>query len=135
MELNLQFFGGRGANSSGASIGGNINSGYVVTTATGETMQWYFSKANGQTYYRNEIGEIPTPTPNGWTEKQMIDRVVANGGKAQAKSRSELIKEYTQFANNKKEMNDFLNQAYVSDRTFVKQSRALRIGRRAARRS
>lgn len=126
--------GGRGASSSGASIGGNIDSGYVVTSATGQTTEWYFTKANGQTYYRNTIGEMPTPTPNGWTEKQMIDRVVANGGSAQAKSRSELKREYSQFVNEKEQTNELLNQAYVSDRTFVRDSRALRIGRRASRR-
>ena len=126
--------GGRGASSSGASIGGNINSGYVVTSSTGQKTQWYFTRANGQTYYRNEIGEIPSPTPNGWTEKEMIDRVVANGGKAQAKSRSELKKEYAQFVREKEQTNVLLDQAYVSDRTFVRDSRALRVARRASRR-
>ena len=132
--MNLQYFGGRGASSSNAPIGGNINSGYTVTSATGQTMEWYFSSANGQNYYRNSIGEIPEPTPNNWTDKQMIARVKENGGTAKEKTKTELKKEYAQYTSEKEATNRLLNQAYVSDRAFVKNSRQYRTGRRAARR-
>ena len=53
---------------------------------------------------------------------------------AKEKTKTELKKEYAQYTSEKEATNRLLNQAYVSDRAFVKNSRQYRTGRRAARR-
>lgn len=131
-ELNLQFFGGRGASSGGGS--GGKDSGYVIKTENGETLNMYFSKQGGKTYYSNTINGIPEPTPNNWTEKQMIDRITENGGTITKKTKADLRREYSNYQQGRKETNAILDRAYVSDSTFVRGSRADRIRRRASRR-
>lgn len=125
--------GGRGASSVNAGTGG-ISSAYSVRTADGQNLEFYFRRYNGETYYSNTINGEPQATPNGWTESQMIDRIVQNGGTVDKKTQSQLRDEYSQYQEDRRQTNEFLNQAYLTDRDFVRGSRANRVRLRASRR-
>ena len=129
---------GRGR--SGVSSGGggsgipNVNSAYTFTDGSGNTMEMYFSKMDGQNYYSRGIGETPNPTPNNMTPSQMVGRARANGYTVDKKSNKTLKEEYDAYKKDKAETQRVLDAAYVSDSNFVKGSRANRIGNRAAAR-
>ena len=53
--------------------------GYKVERPDGTTMEFFFQKRDGETYMKNDLGGIPSETPNGWTEQQMISRIKENG--------------------------------------------------------
>ena len=127
---------GRGSSKAGGggAVAGNINSAYTVTSNTGQTLQWYFTTSNGNTFYRNSIGAMPEPTPGNMTESEMISRVKANGGSAQKKTNAQIRREYSEYEKGREETNAFLNSAYLTDRAFTRGMRASRTTNRANRR-
>ena len=117
----------------GAATALNGTSGYNVTV-NGQNMQYFFEKQDGVTYYKNSIGAIGEPTPENMTERQMIDRMKNNGVTVNKMSKSELTQLYDSYKSDRAQMNEFLNQAYVQDKTMKKGSKANRIGSRVRRR-
>ena len=97
-------------------------------------MQYFFQKQDGVTYYKNGIGEIGEPTPQNMTEQQMIDRMKSNGATVNKMSKSELTQIYDDYKADRKQTNDFLDQAYVQDKTMKRGSKYNRIGTRVRRR-
>lgn len=135
LNLDLQFFGGRGASSGGGGGATIPKSGYTITSENGQTIEWYFRKEGNNTYYSNTINGIPKPTPNNLTEKEMIERVKANGGVVNKKSKAQLKSEQKEYERQRKETDDILNQAFLRDKDFVRGSRSNRIRSRASRRN
>ena len=112
-----------------------ISGGYTVTSADGSKSEWYFSKVDGQNYYKRSIGDTPRPTPNNMSEREIIGRIKANGGTVDKKSASDLKREYEAYRRERSEMDKFLDGAYVGDRTFVKSTRDVIKSRRGASRA
>lgn len=104
--------------------------GYKVTTASGDEMELFFAKNGDTNYYKRDLTEMFEETPNNWTEKQMIDRINENGGKAEKYSKKELVDKEQNRIEQRKQSDALLNQAYVSDKTMKKGSKANRIRNR-----
>ena len=91
--------------------------GYTVTSANGDNTEFYFAKTtSGRTLYGNYINHIDNPTPNGWTEKQMIDRVKQNGGSASKYTKNQLVDKEVARLEDRKATDDFLNKEYVRNK-------------------
>lgn len=90
--------------------------GYSVKAANGENMEFYFRKSGDNTFYANRIGDRYEPTPNNWTEKQMINRIKSNGGTADKYSNTQLLDKEINRLKDRAEMNTFLNNAYARNK-------------------
>ena len=87
-------------------------SGYHVS-GDGIDLDFYFQKVDGETYVSNNIGDIPEPTPNNWTEKEMIDALKQNGSQVEKYSKSQLINQESERIKYRQQTNDFLNNEYA----------------------
>ena len=112
--------------------------GYNVTAANGDNMEFYFKKSGDNTFYANKIGDMYEPTPNNWTEKQMINRIKSNGGTADKYSNTQLLDKEINRIKDRAEMNTFLNNAYARNKEADQGNKAYRNtkkSRRIARRN
>ena len=133
---------GRGSSKAGGGSGGGGMvadaikgmTGYKIQTPSGDNMEMYFEKRNGDTYYTSEIGATPERTPNGMTEREMVSRIQDNGGVVEKYTKSELIEKEERRRKNRKESNKMLDQAYVNDKDMKQGSRSDRTGNRVRRR-
>jgi hypothetical protein len=101
----------------------------------GEEKTYFFEQSKGKNYYHDTVGGIAEPTPQNMTPKEMMERMAANGAKVSIMSVNERKKIEAEYRKDRQQTNDFLNRAYLTDKTFVKGSRADRTARRAAKRS
>ena len=140
---------GRGSSKAGGG-GGNGNAlatqaaqnvqgvtGYHVTRSDGVNLDFFFQTQNGGTYVSNSLGDIPQPTPNGWTETQMVNTIRQFGGQVTTYSKKQLINMETQRLQDRQATNDLLNQAYarngaadVGSKAYRNTKKAQRIARR-----
>ena len=132
MRMNLQLFGGRGADY-GVS-GKSAVPGVSFTDADGKEYKWYF-KTNGKNhFYSTSIGGTPKATPNNMSPKQMLEQWKKTTKNVKTISRSEKEKSLKEYKDDRAKTNDFLNREYVSNKHFVKGSRANRITNRVNKR-
>ena len=132
MRMNLQLFGGRGADY-GVS-GKSSVPGVSFTDADGKEYKWYF-KTNGKNhFYSTSIGGTPKPTPNNMSPKQMIEQLKKTTKNVKKISRSEKEKSLKEYKDDRAKTNDFLDREYVSNKHFVKGSRSNRITNRVNKR-
>lgn len=125
--------GGRGA-SSGRAGGGKTLQGVSFTNLQGKTTTWYF-QSNGKTnFYKTGIGDVPKPTPNNMTPKEMISRLKNTAKDVKIINKSQYDKAVKEHKAYRKEMDAMLNNADLSNSTRVKSARAFRKGNRASRR-
>ena len=106
---------------------------HFITLGSGDNATRYVFSKHGATNYYSRDGSDPMPTPDNMTEKEFLRRAKSNGAiitskKIKRKSKNQIEKE-------KKARNDFLDRAYVSDRTMVKGSRAAAKRNRAVKRN
>lgn len=95
-------------------------------------MEFYFAKDdNGQTFYGNSIHDITNPTPNGWTESQMISRIKSNGGKSTKYKKDDLINKEVEYLAYRRETNTLLNNAYARNKGADIGAKAYRNTRKA----
>lgn len=85
-------------------------------------------------FFSRGAGATPEPTPNNMSPRQMVQRLKKNAQNVKTISKSEKARALKDYKKDRKEVDKFLNQAYVSDRTFVKGSRSDRITNRANKR-
>lgn len=121
--------GGRGG------AGGSSNAVGLRVTKNGKTSTYYFYKENGRNYYQQGLGEFPEETPLNMSMSEFKRRVISDGATVKEISATEKRKAEEKRAVERAETNKFLNQSNVSDRVFVKGSRAERTRRRAERRN
>ena len=107
--------------------------GYNVTTANGDTMEFFFRKDGGETFYTNSIGGTPEPTPNNWTEKQMIERIEDNGGSTEKYSKKELVEKEAKRLEDRAKTSKVLDAAYARNKVGDQVNKAYRNTRRASR--
>ena len=125
--------------SKGGGGGGLVNientNGYDITTANGEKMQFFIRQTDGGvTFFRRDLSDIMEPTPEGMTEKEMIQAIKNNGGTVRKISAKQLeAMERARLAARKKS-DELLNQAYVNDKKKKKGSKANRKRRAFGRR-
>lgn len=131
--------GGRNANPLATQAAQNVQgvSGYHVTRSDGTVLDFFFQTQDGITYMSNNLGDIPQPTPNGWTETQTINTIKQFGGQVSAYSKQQLVNMETQRLQGMQQTNALLNQAYVrnsgadtGNRIYRNTRRAQRINRR-----
>ena len=140
---------GRGTSKAGGGAGGNSSlqsqatqnvkgvSGYNVTRSDGVNLDFFFQTVDGDTYYSNNLGDIPQPTPNNWTESEMISNIQNFGSTVSRYTKKQLVNMETQRLQQRQQTNDILNQAYarnsgadVGSRIYRNTRRAQRIARR-----
>ena len=132
MRMNLQLFGGRGADYGGS--GKSAVPGVSFTDADGKEYKWYF-KTNGKNhFYSTSIGGTPKPTPNNMSPKQMIEQLKKTTKNVKKISRSEKEKSLKEYKDDRAKTNDFLDREYVRNNHFVKGSRSNRITNRVNKR-
>ena len=138
---------GRGSSKAGGSGGGASNdsltkqatqnvqgvSGYHVVRSDGVILDFFFVTQNGETYMSNNLGDIPQPTPNGWSEAQLINTVKQFGGQVSAYSTQQLVNMEIQRLQGRQQTNALLNQAYVRNSVADAGNRGYRNTRRAQR--
>ena len=135
---------GRGSSKAGGGGGGNALAkqaaqnvqgvtGYHVTRADGVELDFFFQSQDGDTYVANNLGEIPQPTPNGWTETQMVNTIRQFGGQVTTYSKQQLVNMETQRLQDRQATNALLNQAYARNSAADAGHRAYRNTRRAQR--
>lgn len=107
--------------------------GYNITRADGGKMEMFFRESGGETYYSNDIGELPTPTPNGWTAAEMIARIEQNGGTATKYTKAQLVKKETERLEARRQTDELLNREYARNRHADANNKAYRNTRRAQR--
>lgn len=107
--------------------------GYSIKTADGNNMEFYFSKQDGQTYYRNTLSEVPEPTPNNMTESQMINRIKQNGATVKKYSDKELQDKEKKRLKDRKETSDFLDAYTARNSGADATNKAYRNSKRAGR--
>ena len=129
MLINLQLFGGRGSSSSSSSR----THGVSFTDSAGKHT-WFFETKGKNHFFSRGAGATPEPTPNNMSPRQMVQRLKKNAQNVKTISKSEKARALKDYKKDRKEVDKFLNQAYVSDRTFVKGSRSDRITNRANKR-
>ena len=108
-------------------------SGYKVTNSNGETTEFYFYKSNGNTYYGNSINTTIEETPNGWTEKQMIERIKNSGGTAEKYSKNKLLNTEIKRLEDREKIDKFLNQETARNRGADVTNKGYRNTRKAGR--
>lgn len=114
-------------------------SGYNVTAANGDNIEFYFSKdSNGNTLYGNAINDITNETPNNWSESQMINAIKNNGGSVSKYNQNQLLQIEVNRLNDRAATNTVLNNAYarnagadIGHRAYRNTRRANRINRRS----
>ncbi len=137
---------GRGSSKISGGAGGGDNNfakqaaqnvkgitGYNVTRSDGVNLDFFFQTQDGVTYYSNRLGEIPQPTPNGWTEADMIFNIKRFGGSVTSYTNKQLVNMETQRLQDRQQTNDFLNATYTRNRGADQTNRAYRNTRRANR--
>ena len=107
--------------------------GYNVTRSDGVNLNYFFQTQNGETYVANNLGDVPRPTPNGWTETQMINTVRQFGGQVTPYTHQQLINMETQRLQDRQQTNAFLDQSYVRNGGADAVNRGYRNTRRAQR--
>lgn len=108
--------------------------GYDITAANGDKTEFYFHKSpDGGTLYGNSINHIDTNTPNGWTEKEMIQAVKNNGGSASKYSQNQIVDKEVARLNDRAATNDFLNKEYVRNKGADATHKAYRNSKSARR--
>jgi len=88
---------------------------------------------DGETYYSNSLGVVPEPTPNDWTEKEMIDAIKNNGSQVQKYSKSELVNKEAERLKDREETERFLNLEYARNKGADIGAKAYRNTRKAQR--
>lgn len=135
---------GRGSSKAGGGGGGNALAtqavqnvqgvtGYHVKRSDGVELDFFFQTQNGDTYVSNSLGEIPQPTPNGWTETQMVNTIRQFGGQVTTYSKKQLVNMETQRLQDRQATNNLLNQSYARNGVADATNRAYRNTRRAQR--
>lgn len=106
----------------------NINNKITAFTIEkdGVKMQYFFLSKGGNNYYKRSIQGTPKPTPQNMTASEFRSRAISNGAKVKNISSAQVKKLEKQYGENKKKTDKILDQAYVSDRHFVKGSRSER---------
>ena len=107
--------------------------GYNVTTANGDKMEFFFIKDGGETLYTNSIGGMPEITPNNWSEKQMIERIKGNGGSAEKYSKKELVEKEARRLEYRAKTSKVLDEAYARNKVGDQVNKAYRNTRKANR--
>lgn len=131
MDINLQYFGGRGGSS---GLGGG-STGVSFTDSNGKQHNYYFYKGEGgKNYYSTSIGGQPKPTPNNMSHKEMVERLKQNTSNVKTISKAEKAKATKAYKEDRAATDRVLNQAYASDKHFTKGMKASRTGNRATRR-
>lgn len=108
-------------------------SGYQVTAANGDTLEFYFSKSNGVTLYGNSIGDVTHSTPNDWNEQQMIQAIQNNGGQAVKYTKNQLLQMEIARLQDRIVTNQFHDQYGARNRIADQISKEYRNHRRALR--
>lgn len=126
---------GIGGNSFSKQAAENVKgvNGYNVVSSDGTKREFYFQTEGGKTYYSNSLGVVLEPTPNDWTEKEMIDAIKNNGGQVQKYSRSELVNKEAERLKDREETNRFLNNEYARNSGADIGAKAYRNTKRAQR--
>lgn len=138
MRYGAQIFGGRGGGSGrggGNSRGGSPAGVSFTDSKTGKEYNYYFYKGeDGKNYYSTSIGGQPKPTPNNMSHEEMVERLKQNTGNVKSISKAEKAKAEKAHKAERAEADRQLNNAYASNKEFVKRSRAVRKGLRGTKR-
>lgn len=126
---------GIGGNSFSKQAAENVKgvNGYNVVSSDGTKLEFYFKTGDGETYYSNSLGALPEPTPNGWTEKEMMDVIKNNGGQVQKYSKSELVNKEAERLKDREETDRFLTREYARNRGADIGAKIYRNSRKASR--
>lgn len=100
--------GGRGS-SSGIGDGG-----YKITSASGESQEYFFKTRGGNNYYQRGISGRVEMTPNNMSPNEFINRVKKNGGKVEKISNREIKKMEADYKRGRKKIEQELNKAWYS---------------------
>lgn len=126
MVVNLQFFGGRGANS-----GISENSTKQIMINANGTKLTYRRESDGNIYSVVD-GRIGNKIPR--TMEQIKEAAKKNGYEYETLNNTQYRKAEETWKQQREENNEILNAAYARDRHFVKGSRMSRIGNRVTKR-
>lgn len=108
--------------------------GYTVVTKDGNETTFYFEKNDdGETFYKNRIGEMGEPTPEGMTEQEFMDRVRNNGNSVTQMSDENIANQLSEYAKDRAELEKFLQRVSVRSDVADQISRAYRTTRKASR--
>lgn len=124
--------GGRGSSSGkggGSGAGGSDSNGgrALEVSFDGQSTKYYFSEKNGINYYQRGLSGIPEPTPLNISAKEFSERVAKNGATVRKISAAEQRADEKAYKARRKEMNDFLNNNDINDKTRRRDSRMNRI--------
>jgi acetylornithine/succinyldiaminopimelate/putrescine aminotransferase len=127
--------GGGGGNALATQAAQNVQgvTGYHVKRSDGVDLDFFFQTQDGDTYVSNSLGEIPQPTPNGWTETEMVNTIRQFGGQVTTYSKQQLVNMETQRLQDRQATNSLLNQSYVRNSGADAVNRGYRNTRRAQR--
>lgn len=120
--------GGRGGSSGLSKQDG------IAVTYEGKTTNYYFTRVGNQNYWQEGISGIPEPVPLNMSASEFKTRVEKNGATTRKISETERQNQNKAYKAYRKDMDAFLDQASVSDRTMSKGSKLDRAYNRSMRR-